>query len=797
MNITVNQTLRPIKLAFLIRPNRKASYVRALQICSSLWGGKHCPIIPLFQKFSRQYADEYHIFATSTTEYYRNVLDNFDPDFIVIDDGLDTDLIKAVKPNREIIPIEDVEQSILNDETKYGVSIYEILQTIRDTEFKHDRTDNLKICCPDISVTDAFAMTVCGSVSDQLQDLLKKVALPEKYLSFPTVNRTNLDVCVGKDILNYLSLTTYSTDAFGNPIWTGGFAVYILNTAHLNDLLNIWNYRALGWKILAIPHDELNTPYYRSKVEEHQRDYHIYPKLLEGIKVMVSHTISDEDSRELIHQISSIQVDAEKRVSYSHQWWFPRFWEKGEFLSYDKSAAVAIRSESKHNILATEDLKIQLPVLSPPFKEKYIRHIKPRYINELRVDFDEMEGKYAQVIPDLPTKEADFIIKGSGFSQWLFSEGTMYFLAQASSDYLSFIVPRASEVFSKWFANRKLSIRHSSSGKLGNQLLKNIGGIYGTNFLVNPGIPPVLSLFENGKTVLKKTLDAELDRQRNNFRDFNRSGITAKLLEKGIIEFGSELQCSFCDQRSFHRLASLKDKMKCPVCQNEFYIPAHNANEIKWAYRGMGPFSKNNKADGLLCVLLTLRFFRVSMYPSQITPLLSFEILENNQVINEVDLGVFFSKDARRYDPPDLFLSECKTEIDFKDADIEKMKALGKRFPGSVLTFATLKPDFSQEEKEKIRKVVNYFRKGLGRRPVCPVLLLTKNELLPDERFDPLGKLKPLIVEHLRFSDEIGHLSDVTCQHYLGLPSFGSIVEEKLDHRRKKWEEKKSKEAET
>ncbi len=89
MIITVNQILRPVKLAFLIQPNRKASYVRALQVCSSLWGGKHFPILPYYKKFSEQYTTEYHIFATKPPEYYKNILDNFDPDFIVIDKGID------------------------------------------------------------------------------------------------------------------------------------------------------------------------------------------------------------------------------------------------------------------------------------------------------------------------------------------------------------------------------------------------------------------------------------------------------------------------------------------------------------------------------------------------------------------------------------------------------------------------------------------------------------------------------------------------------------------------------------
>ena len=32
-------------------------------------------------------------------------------------------------------------------------------------------------------------------------------------------------------------------------------------------------------------------------------------------------------------------------------------------------------------------------------------------------------------------------------------------------------------------------------------------------------------------------------------------------------------------------------------------------SEIKWSYRGIGPFSKNNKVGGIMAVFLTLKLF--------------------------------------------------------------------------------------------------------------------------------------------------------------------------------------------
>jgi len=41
-------------------------------------------------------------------------------------------------------------------------------------------------------------------------------------------------------------------------------------------------------------------------------------------------------------------------------------------------------------------------------------------------------------------------------------------------------------------------------------------------------------------------------------------------------------------------------------------------------------------------------------------------------------------------------------------------------------------------------------------------------------------KIKHLVIPHLQFSDEIGHLCDITTQHYLGLPFHSSEAEKRI-----------------
>ena len=542
---------------------------------------------------------------------------------------------------------------------------------------------------------------------------------------------------------------------------------------------------------MAIPINSLSDPFYQLQIKNQQKQFNSHTQLIDRISVIENSQLTSEESGALVHELSKIQVDENKTVQYSSQHWFPRFWNDRENLNYDKSAAVLVRSNQKKTLVTTVDKKITVLVLQPPFEKRYIKHIQPRFINEVAMEFDEEEGVYAQALPDIQSKALDFIIRGSGFNQWYFSKGIMFFLSYENDEQLEFTIPKAKEVFEKWFDHKGIQIRHSAPGKLANELLKNIGGVYGTNFFANAGIPPILNLFENGRIQLKKTLDAEINRQLLYFANDSKQTIIQKLLYKKIIEYGNEVQCVFCNKHSFYKLEELSEKLKCPVCHNLYRAPIHSPEEMKPAYRGMGPFSKNNKAEGLICVLLTLRFFKISLHSNFITPFLSFELLQNNTPINEVDIGIFFSKYKRGFSPTEIFLCECKTEIDITKKDIEKMEKLGKLFPNAILTFATLKNKLSENEKNIIRILTTKFRHGISSRPKNPVLILTGNELLPKELFGVFHNLTEKFPKDHSIPHDIIRVCDLTCQLYLDLPSFDSIISERVDkkmeaHRQKK-----------
>jgi hypothetical protein len=79
---TLELTLRPLKLAFLVDPADKAALTEAIQINSFLWGGMFNPIIPVFRRLPSIWRERFHGHLTAQT-LVTGYLDAFDPDYVV------------------------------------------------------------------------------------------------------------------------------------------------------------------------------------------------------------------------------------------------------------------------------------------------------------------------------------------------------------------------------------------------------------------------------------------------------------------------------------------------------------------------------------------------------------------------------------------------------------------------------------------------------------------------------------------------------------------------------------------
>ena len=135
----------------------------------------------------------------------------------------------------------------------------------------------------------------------------------------------------------------------------------------------------------------------------------------------------------------------------------------------------------------------------------------------------------------------------------------------------------------------------------------------------------------------------------------------------------------------------------------------------------------------------------------------------------------------------------------FKQEDVDRMKSLAEAFPGSILVFATMKEttELSQEEINRIKKLAEWGRKYNRKRKQtrAPVIMLTGTELFATNTLkitwkEKGGKHENLIGSASVRTDNLRVLADLTQQLYLGMPSYESVISDKIQKKVERSKEK-------
>ena len=62
---SVEQRVRPIRLAFLVDVNNETQVREAIRLSTTVWGGSYCPIVPLYKQMPKTWRSESHWLAQS------------------------------------------------------------------------------------------------------------------------------------------------------------------------------------------------------------------------------------------------------------------------------------------------------------------------------------------------------------------------------------------------------------------------------------------------------------------------------------------------------------------------------------------------------------------------------------------------------------------------------------------------------------------------------------------------------------------------------------------------------------
>jgi hypothetical protein len=79
---SVNITLRPLRLAFLVDPADTSGVMEAIELNTFLWGGMFNPIVPVYRRTPKKWQSKFE--RTTAREVSEGLVRAFDPDYVVL-----------------------------------------------------------------------------------------------------------------------------------------------------------------------------------------------------------------------------------------------------------------------------------------------------------------------------------------------------------------------------------------------------------------------------------------------------------------------------------------------------------------------------------------------------------------------------------------------------------------------------------------------------------------------------------------------------------------------------------------
>lgn len=777
-NGSVNITLRPIKLAFLVNPNDKNTILEAIQINTFLWGGIYNPLIPVYKRTPPGWD------VTSKRKSYKDVIngyiDTYDPDFIVNVSNLNE--INYIKGTRKVINSDDVyakdkDKSLI---PRYGLSIIEVMNQFIEDELKFIRKYPYKLIT--LKNRDKFSLFL-KSVFGCLNDKINKIFLEyyKEYYPFD-IKECGIDN-FGEYLKNEYQFLRRISEKYIKHVRTRGAwrsdCVFILDAKSNLDIIDYWNLRAIGWRILPLPNQSTEDSELFKNISNFI-DSNYYPINNQGIynetTILKSRSISQEEFKKTLETLKSKLSENQQKPQYVVQSWYPRIWDDWA-REKDNVEFCIIESETKSIELPNKEDRINFNNLKPVFAKHYWRE-NPQFANEIELNVYSTENElYAKVIPE----GNDRLIHAFNtylFNEWRFSRNGIVFLSKHNKENINIKLPKAREIFIKWLEEKKYNPIISDSGRLVEQMIKYIGGTWDLTFLANEPTIKLLIDLRNGKTLTEKKILQLLSRLHNDDKNNEmRKRTIETLCRLKIIQSGFEIKCPTCLQKSWYSLKDMNYNLNCPKCYEnfQFYLSTHS--DINLSFKSLGPFNFTEKNYGVLSELLTLRFFSNTLqYPSTI--IFGFKL--TNEI--EIDLGILLQGSYMGDRNIKVLFAECKMFNEFQKTDVKRLNIVASKFPGCILVFSTLKDKLTKREIKLLTPLVKKEHKNRQEfKPYNSVLILTGVELF-SQHFEPpycwkdLGGKYDDYYTGKKFFNDLDGLCKATQDIYLNLEPVSEVT---------------------
>jgi hypothetical protein len=779
INISLNRKVRPLRFAFLVDPADRSQLLRAIQINTLLWGGRFNPLVPAYHRTPQSWAEK-PFRVPSAKAILDGYLRAFDPDFVVdmtgrgiSPEGYETEQYREkriLQPN-DLLNIADPDNPI-----HYGADVLELYDHLYSKEFRFQRRHAPRVVLPETSdsTMELFVSACFGSFPTQEElGAFRRDYLEAFEAEVVPIDPTKFEEVIPSSVATPLRIGSAFLQHGPRGLGSDSATLYYLDASNGLDILDYWNLRAAGWSVLPVPKQwspqllQLATNF----VKRNYVPYHHNPNMLHDTTLQKARSLADDEAMQFAKSL-----DLENRLALSVRTWYPRIWDDWARRK-DFVIPAEIHSDDDNVEVQSSGDRITFSDKKPEFADRWGMHSNARWANVLVITHYGMDD-LADVIPaGLPDIGRSI---GSGVDNIRAGREGLVLLCRFADAQHQWKPLLSLSVFEAWARQHELQLSLSAAGKVAQQLIQQIDGIWGAWAFADIEILRLIDRMARGATISVNEMSSRLSNSTIGRR--RGSGYLDYFVERKLLRLGAEIQCDHCHQRTWYALGALKEDLQCEKCLNAYPFPAGQPPVNPWRYKAAGALGIADYCQGAYCVLLAIRLLARTMHAST-TMIPSFILKSKDKSELEADFGLFYRSNAWFDREPYLMFAECKMFERFEAKDVRRMRELGNRFPGAVLIFCTLNDKLSDTEKRLFRPLAKRGRKYIGGdKWLNPVLILTRTELFYD--FQPEyawreagGKFADFMKRNPRL-DTIPDLCDATQQLHLDMESYWKTREE-------------------
>lgn len=727
-----------------------------MRMASCMWGGALCPLIPVAAVLPKSWRGE-PFRRPTPLKVARGYLRFFEPDVFVQTAegqferaGLKTDLGRSIRSR--YLNLEDLIHQEINSAPALtlGVDMFSVYAHLYRTEFqfkKRHAPRNLSFGSGD-RIGEAFCETAFGMfpsdvgldhVSRGFHDALEAQTVAPDADAWQAVVK-------GADYPLRHTLHGLETrfDAYRDP------AIFIFDPLNGADVIDAWNFRLISRDpvLVNVHWLDASRDLILKMITANHRPLPTNPN---GVMIGTTIHVARSLDAETVIQRLDLPLSDLPPHSLSVQTWYEPLWQEVEDDRIHRPRAVEASAESRE-LQATPSIDrrmtIPIPVVAPLFETRWRGH-GPAWINVIRARTYGADRFFAETMPSAALAEIDGYPLRASETQFPSREGFVTFRRFATEPGLFELATRDQAVTS-WLKGQGIKAAPSEAGRITDQVIDSLGGLWGTHRIKHPEIIQLLDnmarsrVLRNGgdseefpdSTALAKHWIATLKRV-NQGRLSSDDQALQRLVDANVLQLGLAPRCSHCAKENWYSLDDVASTIRCERCRKSFDYPQGKPSTVPWKYRVVGPFATPHFAQGAYCVALTLAFLEGLSSMAPFTYTTSLDLVASNGARLETDLFAWWGGDGigRRAHDPATVVGECKSlgTEGFKAKDVARLKALGEALPGAFLVAATLKKQFSSSEIRHLRRLCRWgWGRGNGDRKPSRVIALTAVELFGD-----------------------------------------------------------------